>query len=28
VYSQNGGIVFCNPHPNIDIKLEILVARW
>jgi len=27
VYSQNGGIVFCNPHPNIDIKLEILVAR-
>jgi hypothetical protein len=27
VYSQNGGIVFCNPHSNIDIKLEILVAR-
>lgn len=27
VYSQNGGIVFCNPHSDIDIKLEILVAR-
>jgi hypothetical protein len=27
VYSQNGGIVFCNPHTDIDIKLEILVAR-
>jgi len=27
VYSQNGGILFCNPHQDIDIKLEILVAR-
>ena len=27
VYSQNGGILFCNPHSDIDIKLEILVAR-
>jgi hypothetical protein len=26
-YSQGGGIVFCNPHTDIDIKLEILVAR-
>lgn len=26
-YSQSGGIVFCNPHTDIDIKLEILVAR-
>lgn len=27
VYSQNGGILFCNPHSDIDIKLEILVAN-
>ena len=26
-YSQNGGITFCNPHSDMDIKLEILVAR-
>jgi len=24
---QNGGITFCNPHSDIDIKLEILVAN-
>lgn len=27
VYYQNGGILFCNPHSDIDIKLEILVAN-
>ena len=26
-YSPNGGILFCNPHSDIDIKLEFLVAR-
>ena len=26
VYS-NGGIIFCNPHSDITIKLEILIAR-
>ena len=27
VYSQNGGITFTNPHSDMDIKLEILVAN-
>lgn len=27
VYSDLGGIVFCNPHPDIDIKLEILACK-
>lgn len=27
IYSDLGGIVFCNPHSNIDIKLEILVCK-
>jgi hypothetical protein len=27
VYSDLGGIVFTNPHTNIDIKLEILVCK-
>ena len=26
-YSQNGGILICNPHTDINVKLEILVAR-
>ncbi len=26
-YSEKGGIVFCNPHSDIDVKLEILVAK-
>jgi hypothetical protein len=24
---ENGGIIFCNPHSDITIKLEILIAR-
>lgn len=27
VYSELGGIVFCNPHVDIDVKLEILVCK-
>ena len=27
VYSELGGIVFCNTHSDIDIKLEILVCK-
>lgn len=27
IYSDLGGIVFCNPHTDIDIKLEILVCK-
>lgn len=27
VYSQNGGITFCNPHSDMDVKLEILIAN-
>jgi len=27
VYSNLGGIVFCNPHSDVDVKLEILVCK-
>jgi hypothetical protein len=27
VYSDLGGIVFTNPHSDIDVKLEILVCK-